>query len=465
MLLALVKEALVRKRGQEPGHFAPGLPLKGVKRPIPSVKEPKDWEFSEQTHDALKAGKHTDLRISDGRTAFSWALRKGLPTKSGQKRLAIRQSDHSPQFLTFSGTIPSGYGKGKVRLNRYGDVRILHASKNRIRFATLDTKNPQEYTMIRTPKMGKDRWLVLKTTPTTKSHPDVPTTKEKFREASLEDIGRFMTKKWLFASKIDGGGVTVGVGKRGIEVFSQNKSKRSDELIDHSHILDLGTPPKDLHGTRMRAEIFGKKGKEVIPLRQLAGLMNSSPMKARREMKRRGIKLMLAPWKMLKFRGTDVEDIPYDDQIDLMKSVSRDLPGKFVLPSIAKTPAAKARLMQKIREGKHHLTSEGMVAWPTGGIDSRPFKIPFKKHTQVYIQKVYRLKVMGKEVDLAGGFGYSLTPKGHIVGNVGTGFTAKQRKEYWKDRKILVGKKALIHSKGQFPSGAYRSPVFISLHL
>lgn len=464
MLLSLVKEALERKGEQEPGHFAPGLPSKSAKRPIPSVKEPKDWEFSEQIHDAQRAKRHSDLRLSDGRTAFSWALRKGLPAKPGEKHLAIRQPDHSPSYITFSGTIKTKYGRGRVRLNRYGDVRILSSSKNKIRFATFDTQNPQEYTMIRTPKMGKDRWLVLKTTPTRKNRPDVPVTKERFREASLEDIGRFMTKKWLLASKIDGGGVTVNVGKQ-TEVFSQNESKKNDELINYSHILDLGTPPKNLRGTQMRAEIFGKQGKKVIPLRQLAGLMNSSPTKARREMKSKGIKLMLAPWKMLKYRGVDVEDIPYDDQIDLMRSVSRDLPGKFVLPSIAKTPAAKAKLIQKIRSGEHPLTSEGMVAWPTKAIGARPTKVPFKKHTQVYIREVYKMKVMGKEVDLAGGFSYSLTPRGHIVGNVGTGFTAKQRKEYWEDRKILVGKKALIHSKGQFPSGAYRAPAFISLHL
>jgi hypothetical protein len=463
-LLSLIKEALVRKGKQEPGQFAPGLPSKTAKKPIPSIKEPKDWEFSEQIHDAQRAKRHSDLRLSDGRTAFSWALRKGLPAKPGEKRLAIRQPDHSPSYITFRGSIKSGYGKGRVRLNRYGDVRILSASKNKIHFATLDTKNPQEYTMVRTPKMGEDRWLVLKTTPTTDSHPHVPTTREKFREASLEDIGRFMTNKWIMASKIDGGGVTVDVGKR-TKVFSQNKAKGSNELINHTHLLDLGTPPASLRGTQMRAEIFGKKGKEIIPQRELAGIMNSSPAKARRDLKRRGIKLMLAPWKMLKFRGERVDDIPYDDQIDLMKSVSRDLPGKFVLPSIAKTPGAKANLIQKIREGRHHLTGEGVMVYPKGGVDSRAYKVPFKKHTQVYIREVYRLKVMGKEVDLAGGFKYSLTPRGHIVGKVGSGFDARQRKEYWQDRKALVGKKALIHSKGQFPSGAYRAPAFISLHL
>lgn len=460
MLLSLVKDALVRREGK-PESSIPGLLSRDAKRPIPSIKKPREWTFCEQTHD-VRAGRHSDLRLSDGKTAFSWAIRKGLPSKPGEKFLATRTDDHSPSYLPFQGKIKSGYGKGTVRLKRYGDARVIEASGDKIKFATLDKKNPQEFTMIRTGKYGKDRWLVLNTTPTAKTRPDIPVGKERFKESSLEDVGRFMTSRYLLSSKIDGGSAIVDIGKKGVGIFSHRASKKSGELINHSHLFNFDDLPKSLRGTQFKAEIFGKQGKKVIPLRRLSGLLNSSPMKARREMKKSKIRLLLAPWKMLRYKGKKVEDLPYESQIDLMKDVTGHLPGRFVLPTIARGPSAKAALIEKIREGRHHLTGEGVVAWPTKAVSPVPTKVPFKKHTQVYIGEIYPMK--GKK-DLAGGFTYRLKVGGPIVGRCGTGFDMKQRKEFWRDRKAFRGVKVVIHNKGQFPSGAYRAPVFESLHL
>jgi len=71
----------------------------------------------------------------------------------------------------------------------------------------------------------------------------------------------------------------------------------------------------------------------------------------------------------------------------------------------------------------------------------------------------------GKEMPLVGALKYSLTPKGNPVGKVGTGFTKTLRKEMWEEQGDLKGRKAVIESVGQFPSGAYRAPSFVSLHL
>jgi len=465
VLLSQIKVALDRKGGEhgEPGYFAPGLPSRELKRVIPSVNKPEEWEFSEQIHDADRAGRHSDLRLSDGRTAFSWALRKGLPSEPGEKRLAIRQPDHAPSYLPFSGRIESRYGHGTVDVNRIGPVRVLSASPSKVRIVALDRKNPQEITMVKTPGQGKDKWLAIDTTPTVKSRPDIVLGKEKFRLSSANDLGRFLSGKFIMAPKIDGGAVTVNLGDR-VEIFSHAPST-SGELVNHSYVLPTGEVPKDLKGTQIKAEILGRQGGKVIPLRTLGGILNSTPENALDRMTKEKIKLFLAPWKMVKFRGKRVDDLPYEDQLDLMKEVTKKVDAPWIRIPQASTPTSKIKLIEAMKSGKHPLTDEGLVAWPKGAISPIPTKVPFNAHSQVYIVDVYPMVSGGKKMAMAGGFSYSLKPGGPVVGNVGTGFTMQERKEFWRDREALKGAKIVIESKGQFPSGAHRAPSYKSLHL
>ena len=64
----------------------------------------------------------------------------------------------------------------------------------------------------------------------------------------------------------------------------------------------------------------------------------------------------------------------------------------------------------------------------------------------------------------AGGFGYSLGPKGDVVGRVGTGFSEEARHEMLAEPEKWVGRLARIRSQGQFPGGAHRAPAFLALH-
>lgn len=474
-MLLLRKLAAVRRAGKGPSpprkgkartrDFAPGIPSKEKKRPIPKVKEPKDWPFVGQVHRAERAGKHLDLRLSDGETAFSWAVRKGLPDKPGKRHIAVRQPDHDPKYMGFSGRIKSKYGRGKVEIGRKGLARVLSASPDKVTFAALDKKNPEKFTMVRAGRYGKDKWLVMNTTPTKKSRPDIPTSKEKFKSSSPADLPKFMGGDYVLSPKIDGGQVTVNLGDRP-EVFSRRPGKSGD-LIDHTFLtgLDKVKVPKDLRGTQFRAELFGQKGKKPIPLREVAGLMNSTPQAAIRKAKKSGIRLKVAPWKMLRFQGEDVSMLPYEQQQSLMKRIKKKLGSRISTPSSASTRASKERLARRIREGKHPQTDEGLVAWPKKGVLATPSKIPFRGHEQVYIRDVYPMKRKGKAVEAAGGFTYSLKPGGPVVGKVGTGFTEEKRREIWKARKKIKDVKAVIESSGKYPSGAHRAPSFVAFHL
>ena len=75
--------------------------------------------FIVSSHQADRAGLHQDLYLSssaDCTNYMAWALPKGIPLKSGDRRLAVRVEDHSPQQAEFEGVIAEGYGKGTKEL-------------------------------------------------------------------------------------------------------------------------------------------------------------------------------------------------------------------------------------------------------------------------------------------------------------------------------------------------------------
>jgi hypothetical protein len=85
-----------------------GIPnLKRIKR-IPVRHNPDNWEYVLHSHAAERAGKHYDLRLSDGKDAHSWAMRYPLPAP-GKTRLAIQQPTHVPEYMKFKGTIEEGF--------------------------------------------------------------------------------------------------------------------------------------------------------------------------------------------------------------------------------------------------------------------------------------------------------------------------------------------------------------------
>jgi len=82
-------------------------------------------------HDATKARLHWDLRfvMPKSKNWMSFAVRKGIPLKPGQKVLAVRTHDHTEKEALFLGTIPPGeYGAG--RLKKWDDGQcIIHKFK------------------------------------------------------------------------------------------------------------------------------------------------------------------------------------------------------------------------------------------------------------------------------------------------------------------------------------------------
>jgi len=127
--------------------------------------------FVIQKHDASRL--HYDFRLAMGGVLKSWAVPKGIPTKHGEKHLAVEVEDHPMSYARFEGLVPKGqYGGGTVMVWDIGEYQMLGGQPMQawkegvlhMRFAGKKMKG--EWTLIRTRMQGgKNQWLLLKSGP------------------------------------------------------------------------------------------------------------------------------------------------------------------------------------------------------------------------------------------------------------------------------------------------------------
>ena len=136
----------------------------------------------------LVSNSHYDLRLNPKGSdkALSWAIRN-FP-KPGEKTLAIRQPDHTKEYMGFSGEIPEGYGAGKVNSVFKDKIDILKARPGVIEFNMYPGNRTERYFMLNKP--NTDDWLLYNYTPTknTKAYKDVPNYKPKYKSISPEKL-------------------------------------------------------------------------------------------------------------------------------------------------------------------------------------------------------------------------------------------------------------------------------------
>jgi DNA ligase D-like protein (predicted 3'-phosphoesterase) len=107
---------------------------------------------------------HWDLRLEIGGVLKSWAVPKDpADVNYGTKRLAIQVEDHPIEYASFEGTIPEGeYGAGTVKIWDNGKFILEEETDNKLTFQLKGKKMVGIYTLVKTPNMGKNSWLLLK---------------------------------------------------------------------------------------------------------------------------------------------------------------------------------------------------------------------------------------------------------------------------------------------------------------
>jgi bifunctional non-homologous end joining protein LigD len=117
--------------------------------------------FVIQEHHARRL--HYDLRLENGGVLKSWAVPKGIPESTEEKRLAVQTEDHPIEYAKFEGTIPEGqYGAGTVKIWDKGTFEQKAWEENKIEFSLNGEKLKGRYILVRLKRAGEKSWLLLK---------------------------------------------------------------------------------------------------------------------------------------------------------------------------------------------------------------------------------------------------------------------------------------------------------------
>jgi DNA ligase D-like protein (predicted 3'-phosphoesterase) len=94
----------------------------------------------------------------------SWAIPKGPPIESTEKRLAVLVEDHPLEYIDFEGDIPNGgYGAGQVLIWDKGTYELQEKKVDKISFSLEGEKLKGNFTLLRLKKGKKgNEWLLLK---------------------------------------------------------------------------------------------------------------------------------------------------------------------------------------------------------------------------------------------------------------------------------------------------------------
>lgn len=451
-------------------EFAPGIPSKEIMHAIPEVKEPEVWEYTIHAHHAKRAGKHFDLRLGDPSTKFahSWSVRNW--PKPGAKTLAVQQPTHTMEYMKFKGQLPEGYGAGFVDIEDRDNIEIVRSTPDKVHFNVYKGRGPEEYSLIR---MKDKNWLLLNRTVSRQRIPDLPSSKPKYKNKEVN----FDNDEEVMQAKIDGAHNLIVFPSFGLHPkFVSHRPGGKSGVIEHSQkvpgVFDMQIP-KHLKNTILRGELFATDSTgKAIKSTDLGGILNSNVWKSRAKQEGGKMPLRTVLFDVVQYKGKNYEEKPYEEKLKVLEQIANDIK-YFELPRMARTPAEKRKLFEDIRSGKIKETKEGVVTWNLLRPEP-PIKYKFRPDYDVYIRGFFDATPGSKyEGNSVGGFSYSHTPDGPIVGRVGTGLSDNLRKKMYENPNNYIGAVAKVTALDIYPNikdgkddkGALRAPSFSEWHL
>ncbi len=106
---------------------------------------------------------HYDFRLENSGVLKSWAVPKGMPESTEEKRLAVETEDHPIEYAKFEGTIPAGqYGAGTVKIWDNGTFEPKVWDENMIEVTLQGQRLKGRYVLVRLKRAGEKSWLLLK---------------------------------------------------------------------------------------------------------------------------------------------------------------------------------------------------------------------------------------------------------------------------------------------------------------
>lgn len=170
----------------------------------PPPKIGKDLSFVVQKHDATRL--HFDFRLEMEGVLKSWAVPKGIPTRRGDRRLAVQVEDHPLDYATFEGTIPPGnYGAGTVMVwdrgiyRAFGNDPLRSLAEGKLHLWIEGSKIHGEWTLVRMRDRDQDKpqWLLFKSGTDADPFTDEQEARSAATGRTLEEIaGARKKKEW-----------------------------------------------------------------------------------------------------------------------------------------------------------------------------------------------------------------------------------------------------------------------------
>lgn len=465
-----IERALRTKQAED----AKGIPDRSKTHDLPEIgyDDPnQEWEYGVHDHKAHVRGRHLDLRLGDPATghAHSWALVGDMP-KPGETGWAIRQPTHTIPYMDFKGTIPMGqYGAGKVSLKERDRVEVTRASPQHVSFNVYRGSGPEEFSLH---QIHENKWRLYNRT-LSRDRVDLPSAKPKYKEKKPEEVD-VNDDSQVMAAKIDGAHNLFVFPKTGkqVRVLSYRPSERQTGIIEHTHkvpdVLGFKTP-KSLRDSIFRGELYAvdKTTGEALKAKDVGGILNSNVWKSRKKQEELGA-LRAVVFDVVRYKGKDVEHLPYEEKLRILQAANQDTPEVFELPRLASTPGEKRKLLSDIKSGLVPETKEGVILWGKHQ-NTPPIKVKFRPEHDVYVRGFTEGTGKNKGRGI-GAIRYSHSPSGPVVGTVGTGFSQAQRQHMYENPELYKGMVIKVKALDKYEGpdggpGALRAPSFQGVHI
>ena len=282
----------------------------GTTEPAPSGTAGEGNSFVIHKHRATRL--HYDVRLERDGALPSWAVPRGLPTKPGDKRLAVRTEDHPLEYGSFEGSIPEGhYGAGEVRIFDDGWYEPVEWTDSKVSFRLHGRRYPGlEFHFVKT----RTDWLAFLA-----SNQQAPliASPPAFQPMLAEGGWKaFDDPAWWFEPKFDGIRSMTTMGTDATRLVTRNGRDVSDKYPELRMIHEL----VDQVNAVLDAEIvaFDEDGKNSFEvLQQRMNLSNE------REIKRISsrIPVALVAFDLLWLDGHDLTDLALEQRRELLETI------------------------------------------------------------------------------------------------------------------------------------------------
>jgi bifunctional non-homologous end joining protein LigD len=155
--------------------------------------------FVIQKHAASRL--HYDFRLAMDGVLKSWAVPKGPPFDSNEKRLAMATEDHPMEYARFEGTIPKGeYGGGTVMVWDIGTYEVLDGNywKGKLHLLLKGQKLNGEWVLVKraTDERRDNSWLMIKAGGTQKRPSEKQEDSSALTARSMKEIAGAQDAVW-----------------------------------------------------------------------------------------------------------------------------------------------------------------------------------------------------------------------------------------------------------------------------